>query len=230
MNRQALIIALVSVGLLVIVWPRKSQAAAVPGANNNQLSGLAWPVLPGWSVPSIDQYGVPVIFNPNDALIMNFDGGITKLWNEIMHGTLYQTPDAAPYLPTIEETELKQGIPSGLLYRLLYQESHFRPDIISGETVSAAGAVGIAQIVPKWHPGINAYDPIASIKYAGQYLRSLYNQFGDWGYALAAYNWGPSNVKKAIQEGRTLTGYPLETRNYVVQIMNDVPSVSSVLA
>lgn len=54
-------------------------------------------------------------------------------------------PAAAPFLDTIYSTERAQGIPHNLLARLLYQESHFRSDIINGTTVSPAGAVGIAQ-------------------------------------------------------------------------------------
>lgn len=129
----------------------------------------------------------------------------------------------APYVGDLLAAEAANGIPPYLLARLAWQESRFRPDIISGQTKSSAGAVGIMQIVPKWHPGVNAYDAKASIAYAGKYLKSLYNQFGTWELALKAYNWGQGNVRKWLQ-GQL--NQPLETKNYSAQILADVKKYS----
>lgn len=125
---------------------------------------------------------------------------------------------AAPYLYDIYQAEDENGLPRNLLARVLYQESRYRDDIISGETISSAGAVGIAQIVPKWHPDVDPLNPYASIHYAARYLASLHRQFGNWREALAAYNWGPGNVSR-----KGLERAPLETRNYYGQILADVP-------
>lgn len=124
------------------------------------------------------------------------------------------------YAPEIAAAEARRGIPAGLLHRLIYQESRFRSDIISGEVVSSAGALGIAQIVPKWHPGIDPLDPIASIDYAALYLARLHEQFGAWDRALAAYNWGPGNLRRHLREhgSLVLAELPTETRSYVEQI------------
>lgn len=134
---------------------------------------------------------------------------------------------AAPYETAIAAAELRHAIPRGLLGRLLYQESRFRADIISGATTSPAGAVGIAQIVPRWHPGVNPLDPFASIDYAAKYLAQLRKRFGSWELALAAYNWGQGNLSNAIADvgaGAVLTAAttPKETRNYVAEIARDV--------
>ncbi len=134
-------------------------------------------------------------------------------------------PDTAtPYLSDIIEAEYKNGMPSYLLARLLYQESRYRADIISGDTKSSAGAVGIAQIVPRWHPNVDPLNASASIAYAGQYLTSLKNRFGDWKTALAAYNWGQGNVNNAMKEHgyKWLEHAPTETQNYVSQIWGDI--------
>ena len=132
---------------------------------------------------------------------------------------------ANPYAADIAAAEINNGIPNKLLARLLYQESRFRDDIISGEKKSSAGAIGIAQIVPKWHPKVNPYDPRDSIYYAAEYLSSLYRQFGSWRRALAAYNWGPGNLSEAIQTAgdNWISIAPRETQNYVTQITADVP-------
>jgi membrane-bound lytic murein transglycosylase D len=70
-------------------------------------------------------------------------------------------------------------------------------------------------------------DVLQSTNAALDYLQRLYNQFGDWQLALAAYNWGEGNVAKAIkrnQAQRKPTDYlsltmPRETREYVPKLM-----------
>ncbi len=47
------------------------------------------------------------------------------------------------------------NLPKNLLARVAYQESHFRPSIINGTQKSSKGAVGIMQIIPKWHPNVD---------------------------------------------------------------------------
>lgn len=133
---------------------------------------------------------------------------------------------AAPYADAIRSAERRNDIPNGILGRLLWQESRFRPDIIEGRTVSSAGAIGIAQIVPRWHPTARPLDPFASIDYAANYLRRLKEQFGSWEAALAAYNWGPGNLRTAQRRyGDDLSAWlpnaPRETRNYVTEIGQD---------
>jgi soluble lytic murein transglycosylase-like protein len=128
------------------------------------------------------------------------------------------------YLAALNAAEDANGIPRDLLVRLAYQESRFRPDIINGPP-NSAGAQGLMQIVPAYHPGVDPSDPFASIAYAGQFLRSLYNQFGSWSLALAAYNTGPGNVKK-------YGGIPpfTETQNYVAQIIGDINAAGGAVA
>lgn len=140
----------------------------------------------------------------------------------------WEIPKSAdPYLPAIFDAEQANGLPQGLLARLLYQESRYRPDIISGEKKSAAGAIGIAQIVPKWHPTVNPYDAFASIAYAGRFLAQLKRQLGTWDKAVAGYNTGAGNVQKALSRasvsGRDWLDHVAdETRNYVTEIFGDL--------
>jgi soluble lytic murein transglycosylase-like protein len=123
----------------------------------------------------------------------------------------------AKYLPLLNAAEAKYGIPRDLLARQAYQESHFREDIITGATKSSAGALGIMQIVPKFHPTAQPLNVAASIDYAANFLANLHRQFGSWGLALAAYNAGPGNVSKY----NGVPPFP-ETQAYVSQILSDV--------
>lgn len=123
------------------------------------------------------------------------------------------------YSSAIAAAEFQYSLPQGLLHRVIYQESHFRTDIIDGSTVSPAGAVGIAQFMPETAAslGVNPYDPYDSITGAARYLRDLRKQVSSWSEALAAYNWGIGNVKR-----KGLAAAPQETKTYVAAITADV--------
>jgi len=141
-----------------------------------------------------------------------------------MLATRWTPPETADqYLEEIAKAERTHGLPRDLLARLIYQESRFRQDIITGQVKSSAGAVGIAQIVPRWHPNVDPLNPVESIHYAARYLKQLRDQFGSYRLALAAYNWGPGNVKKY---GTQFDKWPTETKNYVTQIMGDLWGVA----
>jgi hypothetical protein len=59
------------------------------------------------------------------------------------------------------------------------------------------------QLMPKTAAGLNVDPNDASQNIQGgvSYLSQLYNQFGDWGTALAAYFAGPGNISKGIDAG-----------------------------
>ena len=123
------------------------------------------------------------------------------------------------YRQHFEQAELENGLPKNILARMAQQESAFRQDIISGETKSHAGAIGLMQIIPRWHPDVDPYDPVASIYYAGRYMKQNYDRFGDWRLALAAYNYGPGNVSRVKGD---VSKMPKETRDYVKEISHDI--------
>jgi soluble lytic murein transglycosylase-like protein len=165
-----------------------------------------------------------------DALILLAILGAIGLTVGGVMVTTRKWPGEAPakYKNHITAAEIREGLPHDLLARLLWQESRFRDDIISGAVVSPAGAMGIAQIVPRWHPGVDPLDPFASIDYAARYLRDLRLQTGSWPLALAAYNWGIGNLNRALNNfgsQNALLSAPKETRNYVADITGDLPGL-----
>ncbi len=125
------------------------------------------------------------------------------------------------WLALVTKTEQAQGMPSGLLDRLLAQESRYRTDIINGTKRSSAGALGIAQFMPataaqEMGSIAAALDPAKAIPAAGKYLAKLKNQTGNWKTAVAAYNWGVGNVLK-----KGIAVAPLETKNYVQAVYGE---------
>jgi hypothetical protein len=97
--------------------------------------------------------------------------------------------DAARWRPIARANATAAGVDADLFDALLQVESGYDPDL-----VSAKGAVGIAQIVPRWHPDVDARDPEASLTYASRLLASHLREFGSERLALAAYNAGQGAV------------------------------------
>jgi len=131
------------------------------------------------------------------------------------------------YFPMYEETMRDHEMPSDIIY-LSIVESGLDPKI-----KSKMGAVGLWQFMPATGRmyGMQAntdmddrMDPEKSTVAAAKYLKSLYKMFGNWEVALAAYNCGPGNVRKAIRRSGGKTTFwgiydhlPKETRSYVPQ-------------
>jgi membrane-bound lytic murein transglycosylase D len=144
------------------------------------------------------------------------------------------------YQDMIHRVLKEEGVPQDLIY-LAQAESGFHP-----LALSRAGARGMWQFMGSRAKGYglernwwvdDRQDPEKSTRAAARHLKDLYNQFGDWYLAMAAYNSGPGTVQQAVKR----TGYadfwelyrrnvlPRETRNYVpiivaVTIMAKNPS------
>lgn len=133
------------------------------------------------------------------------------------------------YFPLFEKYLAKYNLPDELKY-LAIIESGLNP-----RAVSRVRAVGLWQFMSatgKYY-GLNnnwyideRMDPEKATDAACRYLRDLHRMFNDWELALAAYNTGPGNVRKAIRR----SGYkktfweiypqlPRETRSYVPQFV-----------
>ena len=99
-----------------------------------------------------------------------------------------------------------QGIPSSIALGVAQQESGFNPN-----AVGSSGELGVFQLLPSSFPGQPISDTNSNITIGISYLKQLYNQFGDWVTALAAYNAGPGNVSNGI--------IPASTQNYVSSVL-----------
>lgn len=123
------------------------------------------------------------------------------------------------YDSTINGAALSNGIDPQVLYKLLYNESHFRDDIISGKVKSRTGALGIAQFMPataveELGSVDAALNPYLAIPGAARYLAKLIRLTGSVQGGVAAYNWGIGNV---LSKG--LKRAPRETVAYVNNIL-----------
>jgi soluble lytic murein transglycosylase-like protein len=148
-----------------------------------------------------------------------FTTGVANAFKEA-NRAYAQTPDPvqrADLLAKIAATEAALGIPTGLLARIAQQESHFRPDIISGQTRSKAGAVGLMQLMPNVFKGAASMTSEQQIAVAGAEIKRLHEVFGDWATAVAAYNDGQGNIRKVLAGKKTL---PVETSAYLSHVLD----------
>ena len=137
----------------------------------------------------------------------------------------------ARYLPMVQEVFRAEGLPLDLAYVPLV-ESAFK-----NSALSRAKARGMWQFMSgtgienglqhDWYIDERA-DPTKATRAAAKYLKTLFNQFGDWHLALASYNGGPGRVQRSMKRsGRddfwaissTSRFLPRETRNYVPLIL-----------
>lgn len=133
------------------------------------------------------------------------------------------------YFPIFEEYLKKHNMPDELKY-LSIVESGLNPT-----AKSRVGAAGLWQFMPATGKIYNLHqdfylderlDPYEATEAACKYLKQLYNMFDDWQLALASYNCGPGNVRKAIRKSGYKDGFwevynhlPKETRSYVPQFI-----------
>lgn len=138
------------------------------------------------------------------------------------------------YKETLTRVLLQESMPLGLLSVALV-ESGFHP-----LATSPKGAKGIWQFMPATarRYGLTVEsnidyrtDPTRSTKAAAQYLKDLYQQFGDWKLALAAYNAGENHIQRIINKTQIYNfdelarrGFlPKETANYVPAVLSFWP-------
>lgn len=120
--------------------------------------------------------------------------------------------------------EQQHGLPAGVLTNLVRQESRGNCD-----ARSPVGAQGLCQFMPATARamGVNASDPVSSINGAARYLEQLMDMFdGDAQKAIAAYNWGPGNMRRNVREhGSDWKNYlPAETKHYLEVVGSGVGS------
>jgi soluble lytic murein transglycosylase-like protein len=114
---------------------------------------------------------------------------------------------------------MSTGIPPGLPAAVAQVESGGRQYDANGNVItSSAGALGIMQLEPGTAAdlGVDPYDQAENVAGGTAYLNDLFNQFGNVPDTLAAYNWGPGNVSRAIRANQP---YPSSVQQYVASVL-----------
>ena len=165
-------------------------------------------------------YSIPVLVNPQ---VVSF----LKAFQTIRHEGIQRALDRmGEYIGPFQEIFRKHEVPVDLAY-LPIIESGFRPDATS--RARARGAWQFMASTARLH-GLRVdwqvderLDPFKAADAAARFLKSLYEEYGDWYIVLACYNGGPRRVEKAMRVLRTSDFFAInqsrhirrETRNYV---------------
>ncbi|MGL4235902.1 lytic transglycosylase domain-containing protein [Tabrizicola sp.] len=115
------------------------------------------------------------------------------------------------YLEVAKAAARKHGVPEDLFLRLVQQESGW-----NATAVSHKGATGLAQLMPGTAQklGVDIDNPEENLEGGARYLRMMFDKFGTWELALAAYNAGPG----AVEQHDGVPPYA-ETEGYVKAIL-----------
>ncbi len=168
---------------------------------------------------------LPLVINDEVAGYIGFFANSSSFRAHMVHSLAR----SGKYKDIIQKALADQGLPQDLFY-LAVAESGFQPQALNAKS----GAGGMWQFMPTGAYGLarNSYfderfDPQKSSVAYAKYMKTLYNQLGDWFLAMAAYDWGPGNIQKVVMR----TGYadfwelyrrnvlPKETREYVPKIL-----------
>ncbi len=174
--------------------------------------------------PTEIQYNFPVVLNKQVEMYLN-------LFENKQHKTFGKwLARSGKYLPMIQAEFIKNGLPSDLAY-LAMIESGFNQ-----RAYSHAHATGMWQFMRGtargYHLRIDSYvderrDALKSTRAAAAYLRDLYQLFGDWHLAVAAYNGGPGKIQGGLKRFKVNTFWELaqkkclrlETKRYVPKLI-----------
>ena len=164
------------------------------------------------------EYNVPIVGNPKVQGHLRFFHTSIRDRFEVWLSRLGQ------YKPIVENIFVEFDLPSDLIYLSLV-ESGFNP-----HAYSRARATGPWQFMKgtalNYGLRVDRYvderrDPIKSTVAAARYLRDLYDLFGTWPLAMAAYNAGEGKVLRALQAAGAGSFWEIARTKYIRQETKD---------
>lgn len=177
------------------------------------------------SIPYLEHItwaGEKMPINPDTRERLDRELSVNAYWQS---STLLNIKNANKYFPIIEPILAQEGVPDDFKY-LAVAESNLR------NVTSSASAKGFWQFrklaAKEWNLEVNGevderYHVEKATRAAARYLKHMYNRFGSWTNAAAAYNVGPTKFSRLLREQKSDTYYDLhlnnETARYVFRLI-----------
>jgi len=137
------------------------------------------------------------------------------------------------YLPLMQKELKEAGLPEDLAYLAMIESGY------NQKAYSKAHASGLWQFIPGtgalYNLKMNKYiderrEAEKSTKAAARFLSNLYDEFGDWHLAVAAYNAGPGKISKGLERYNVTDFWSLaeydylamETKRYVPKLIASI--------
>lgn len=232
---------IVALGILAMLWAlsgcSSSRGPALPPATGGTLATAH----PGAGEPGFPADADAVAHDDRPQLDVEHPRVQTLVagYQTTMRPTLERALQRGnKYLPSMKSTLREEGVPPEFAYGVPIVESGY-----SLHATSHAGAVGPWQFIrgtgKRYGLRIDGYvderrDPEKATRAAARYLRDLYDRFGDWHLALAAYNTGEGNIERIKRKGcedfwemRDRGFLPSETSEYVPKVLAAMEVASS---
>ncbi len=175
---------------------------------------------PAFKPPAEPQSGPPATLPLFSTMHSSVQRAIRRFQTSRRRGFIEGLRRGSAHMPLMKEILAEEGVPTEFAC-LPIVESNFRLN-----AVSDAGAVGPWQIMPVTgrHYGlrIDRYvderrDPEKATRAAARYLRDLYERFGDWHLALAAYNTGEGRIASVRNRSKTDDYWQMSRHGYFPQ-------------
>jgi len=222
-------IEIISFFLIVLLLPTEPANAFIYDGDSLFVPTYSYECIPDVTYDTMEQRiarlesQIPLHFNTKIKSFIDYFTIKDREYTRKVAGRSYY------YFPLFEEILKKHNLPDELKYLAVVESG------LAANARSRAAAVGLWQFMYTTGRMYNLHadwyidermDPYKSTEAACRLLTSLYNQFGDWELALAAYNCGPGNVRKAIRRSGYKHSFweiyrylPRETRSYVPQFI-----------
>ncbi len=131
--------------------------------------------------------------------------------------TSEKVQEVSPFVAKAAQT---YDLAEDLIYGIIWVESRFNP-----KAVSPVGARGLMQLMPRtasylsdcidWPGRVRSFDPEFNVTAGSYYIARLIQQFdGDVDVALAAYNAGPTKVRRWLER----SGLPRVSIEYAAMV------------
>ena len=141
--------------------------------------------------------------------------------------------NAAPYIYFVVTEMERRGIPSELAL-IPIVESTYNPNAVSPTGISTGMWQFLNGSGKRFGMTINSdvderKDILNSTRGAIAYLQYLYDLFGSWELAIAAYNWGEGNINNALNASSSRNLYDLDVRDVTHQYVPKIIALANII-